>query len=515
MNRTLSYAELNIPSTCVEVNWSPPSGVRVSGIDCDTDTALLFGSSGIPGDGIKISSTSDCFRLGNDRLGLFPIYYSQPQSNRLLLSNSIDALIKKGACTQLDDDALAVFLRMGYFLGSDTPFAHIHAMPPNSEFKVTSGGVVLEQRDWRVSAFDRMPSREEAQREFGYRVQKVIDGYLARYVNKEIMVPISGGRDSRHLLLAILKAGKRPNHLVTVERFAPNGNEDIPAAQALCAAARLNTQILRQGEDLVNREIVNFHLSSHCVDENNWMFPVMEYFAALDGRALLFDGLAGDILSAGLYNSQEKMDLFAAGKTNRLAELILSRECSLRPDLTEQALRRWSAERAKVRLQAELNKYVGEANPTGHFLLRNRCLREVAHIPRTLLGRFGVVATPFLHPDVIDYMIDLPGEYFLDKRFHTEVINQQYPEFSGVPYAVKGGFTSASLQSRWRLAREGLRYINQSPGMGSVIRNEYLWPRVIKGLLSARYGSQTMYSMMTVPLYLATISRVTAENLFS
>src|SRR3989338_9822448 len=59
----------------------------------------------------------------NDRYGLFPLYYCCAD-NEIYLSTSIRQMLALGAPKDLDYDALAVFLRIGLFIGDDTPFKH-------------------------------------------------------------------------------------------------------------------------------------------------------------------------------------------------------------------------------------------------------------------------------------------------------------------------------------------------------------------------------------------------------
>jgi hypothetical protein len=65
----------------------------------------------------------------NDRHGVFPLFW-HASPGTIAVSPSIDALLDSGVPATLDDTALAVFLRAGYFAGDDTPFASIRALPP-------------------------------------------------------------------------------------------------------------------------------------------------------------------------------------------------------------------------------------------------------------------------------------------------------------------------------------------------------------------------------------------------
>ena len=57
-------------------------------------------------------------------------YFSD--KGRCALSPSVSKLIELGAPSDLDFAALAVFLHLGYFLGDETPFRAIRAVPPNA-----------------------------------------------------------------------------------------------------------------------------------------------------------------------------------------------------------------------------------------------------------------------------------------------------------------------------------------------------------------------------------------------
>ena len=67
--------------------------------------------------------------IENDRYGFCPLFYYSGK-NEFLISPSPLTLLQKGVPSDLDWPALAVFLRLGNFVGSDTPFKHIRLVPP-------------------------------------------------------------------------------------------------------------------------------------------------------------------------------------------------------------------------------------------------------------------------------------------------------------------------------------------------------------------------------------------------
>src|SRR5262249_59126445 len=74
----------------------------------------------------------------NDRYGFYPFYYFA-NSDEIAISTSIVRLLEAGASPVLDDPGLAAFLRLGFFLGEDTPFLEIRALPPSAVLEWRSG----------------------------------------------------------------------------------------------------------------------------------------------------------------------------------------------------------------------------------------------------------------------------------------------------------------------------------------------------------------------------------------
>ena len=129
-----------------------------------------------------------------------------------VLSTDLLQLVERGAPTGLDVDALSVFLRLGFFVGDDTPFASIRAvLPPRP-------GIATARL-----------SRPAAVR--GY-IDLVRQAIRRRLPTAPFVLPLSGGRDSRHLLYELLDAGCPPGRCVTCAT-SPARNEDENRAPAV------------------------------------------------------------------------------------------------------------------------------------------------------------------------------------------------------------------------------------------------------------------------------------------
>ena len=74
----------------------------------------------------------------NDRYGFYPLYYCY-RRGEVFLSPSIREILAQGAPNDFDYDALSVFLRLGWYLGEDTPFKYIKLLPPDATFVYKDG----------------------------------------------------------------------------------------------------------------------------------------------------------------------------------------------------------------------------------------------------------------------------------------------------------------------------------------------------------------------------------------
>lgn len=131
--------------------------------------------------------------LRNCRLGFFPLYY-YATDKEFGVSPSIEKLLAHGAPAELDDAAMAVYLRLGWTLGEDTVFRHIRALPPGGTVR-WSGGQARVSGGVSHPAPLRM-SREEAIATFADLVRQAVRRRAAKDI--PFVLPLSGGRELAH-----------------------------------------------------------------------------------------------------------------------------------------------------------------------------------------------------------------------------------------------------------------------------------------------------------------------------
>jgi asparagine synthase (glutamine-hydrolysing) len=438
-----------------------------------------------------------------DSLGFYPLYYFAHESG-IIVSPSIPKLLELDADAELDAAALSVFLRLGYFIGEDTPFRHIRALPPSGRLDWQRG--VLRLHRALPKATPVTMRRSEAIEEYATLFAEAIE---RRPPQGSYAVPLSGGQDSRHIAFELSAQGHRP-HCVTAHPLAVYlGSEATTAAQV---AERLGLPFyaVAQGMPAFVSERKKNLRTNFCADEHGWYMSLAEHLCS--NFDTVYDGLGGDVLSAGLFLDQERLDLMREGRFAEMAEQLLPRETLLQALMQPDAYDRFQRGLAVSHLAQELELHADAPNPVGQFFFFNRTRREIALSPYRLLGSIKRVYTPYLDHAVFEFLSSLPAEHFLDKRFHLECIAQTYPQHAQVPYHRRSsgrrpdwaGASAYAMSLMLELAR---------PSAGSLMRPFYVLPRLVRCLLQRSYSPEFITNLGPLLSYLTQLEgQVKAGN---
>ena len=426
--------------------------------------------------------------VANCRYGLRPLFYSV-RPGEIFVSTSIEKLLALGASPELDQEALAVFFRLNWFLAEDTPFKSIRIVPPAAQFT------------WDGSL--RIASKLHIVRPSGLARDAAIDGLVEtfrraverRYVDGAI-VPLSGGRNSRHTLYELCRIG-RPRLCVTAKEIPPwpNPNENTRYARLLAGTFGIEHAVIDYIADVVDAERRKNALSNFCTLEHAWYLAVHDRLDGESGR--VFDGLGGDYLAAGGGLDPKSVELLRAERVDDLARHLLVRRhvpgLSFLADETA-----FPFEAAYARVRRELERHLAAANPLSSFFFWNRVRRGIG------ASSFGIMAghdvsTPFVDHDVFDLLTGLTVDMFVDRTFHTQSIHRAFPQFSHIPFENKSR-TPAS-NPRLYLLRNWLKLLGHVTRNGaSVVDRSYLAPRLAAYALLGKvkpvwYDSAAIYAI--------------------
>jgi hypothetical protein len=445
----------------------------------------------------------------NDRYGYYPLFYAA-RGDEIWISPSVYRLVAEGAPAALDDAALAVFLRMGGFVGEDTPFAAIRQVPPAARFE-WRGGPPQVAGAYLIAKPERL-SRDAA-----------VDGFVTLFREAmrrdapdpaRVIVPLTGGRDSRHILLELCESGRRPARCVTARPHPPKSSDDVDVAARLAGVLGLEHLVLDQPPSRFASEWEKNTQTHLCTVEHAWTLPVARY---LEGRgAALYDGIAGDSLSQSTFLKARRLELFERGDVTALAEDLLGPEGYLPAFLPAGAYRRFTRDLGLARLRAELARHVDAPNGVGSFRLWNRTRRTISLAPHGILAQVADVYAPFLDPALFDFLSALPGRMLLDRQLHTDVVARAYPRYADVPYEVKGtrGPDRQAAHFRrlaWETWRAAARPPRRRGSRGALLRRAQLAARLARGALVPGYHAE-IASLAVLAIYLTQLETLADDG---
>src|SRR6267378_5610457 len=346
-----------------------------------------------------------------DRYGLAPLfYYHADDGSRFGVSPSVAALIDAGAPTALDYPALAVYLRLGQFVGDDTAFAAIRSAPPDST--LSWSGDTLE---FRKAVYRPTPNTSITRAQ---AISAYIDLFRAalrrRPPRGEFAVPLSGGRDSRHILFELVSSGLRPKVCVTART---SYQDDIRVAGLVTKALQLEHAIVEPLGSPLQLELRKNEITSFGVDIGTWPLVIRDFLESNE-IATVYDGIGGDVLSAGLFLTRELDQLFRRRRSSEIAAALLpDNEVILRKLVSAELCRHCPRDLAVDRLAKEIERHLDAHNPVTSFFFWNRTRRKIALTPYAMLGHQFTVFAPYLDADVFDFLTSLPTGLIIDHTF--------------------------------------------------------------------------------------------------
>lgn len=372
--------------------------------------------------------------VNNDRYGIYPLFWFTTPNGSICISTSILKLIKQGAPTELDVEALAVFFRLGTFLGEDTPFTAIKTLPPDAVFEWANGNLKYYGRYPKVSTASAV-SRDEA-------IDQYIDLFAKamakrRPTSDNFAIPVTGGRDSRHILLELHRTGIEPAVCVSALDNPPDPNKDPEIGKLLCNEMGFRHVTVDQKLSLLSAELRKNCETHFCAPAHAWFFALADFLNGCFDYT--YDGLGGDVLSQSSFLNPGIDAIFRSNDVHAISsELLFGRtpeQPVLKGLLPHKLQKSMSSEVAKGRLAKEVKKHLDMPNPTASFFFWNRTRRMTALAPYSLLEQQLCVYAPFLDHDLFDFMNTLPSSMLLDRTFHDDAISRAYPTFSHIPYA--------------------------------------------------------------------------------
>jgi hypothetical protein len=379
--------------------------------------------------------------LFSDRFGLMPLYVVR-RPNLLLVGDSLGQVISLlSEPLNANDAAWAHWLVFGTFLGSRTPFSEVLRFPPGEWWTIELPAltVLSERLDPLPATPDETLNRKEAIVQLTTLFQRAVERIASANSHLRLLVPLSGGWDSR-LIAGALRRAEIPFESVTTSWDSGTDLERVCAAEVAAHLAVPNAYYeLPPGYYL---QVLDRYVQAtdHGSVLHVWQQSFIDHLPA-QPPALIFDGYAGDLLLRGFRQpqlhtkstSEQTCDFYDHYRLKYGTEHLLATPAKRLVEFL-----------ARQALQSELG-----AEPTTFdhlcFLLDNRNRRNIALGPLRIMGQKTSVAFPFLDRALLDFALRVPARLRFDPTFYPELLDYVFP---GLGQIISSNSTSQNAAGR-------------------------------------------------------------------
>ncbi|WP_283137245.1 asparagine synthase-related protein [Rhizohabitans arisaemae] len=371
--------------------------------------------------GLIVSPDSVVLHTGG--FGLVDVYYSG-DDDAVYFAGLIEPLLSGGLTVNWD--AWAAILRLTYPLLEDTPYEGVRRLPGST-------ALIWSRRRGKLTVDRRRPRwvREEPY-DRGLRAGDVIEllrDALKPYADRPLLVPVSGGYDSRLLAAVTVSTGARVESWTT----SPDDGLDNDLDYARCVTAELGLPhriIPQNAADYPREALWTARRLEYLTSHHAWYAPFAK--AVQPTGMPVVDGLAGGPLLKNFLITADAVSARSdAERQAALLKALLTGEPHM-PILGAGALE-WIDDRVRSAFAQAVSPLRGHRSELPLSVLHTRTVRGIARSPVNLLGPETTPVFPFLHPEFLDGALSVPVTRKEGGRFYRELLRAASPRIAALP----------------------------------------------------------------------------------
>lgn len=384
--------------------------------------------------------------LVSDRFGANRHYVLQ-RPGALHVACEVKALAVFVERVEVDPAALASMLSFGYHIGELTILKNVKCLPNarHLEYRAADGQLTV-QRYWDYPYGELEPWRD-SEAELAEALHGHLTRALRRQLNgvKKILLPISGGLDSRTLAGLLAQSGFTGE--VLAYSYGQKSSRDVRYGRAIARKLGYRHVTIPTPADFLikHQDESAWRLDGEWTSELAWARISHTHPALGDTReCTVLSGMFGDIVSGSdIYHYRRQ----AGDSPLPLPELrnIFFR-CGTEYQLPDQASQLFlptHALAAEQALEAIIDRTLSPLQGmTPYFALQrtefeHRQRRHTATVTQSLEQDIKTIS-PFLDCAFVDFTLRIPFPLFHDKVLYKRMIRDHLPEVAAIPYAVTG-----------------------------------------------------------------------------
>ncbi len=409
-----------------------PPGVVADGVvgtpyrDASGQRAWVFGShqpeapsdwrqAALSWDAPGLADLGDRVVLHAGAVGFLDLFTRRIGDSLWFASRMADLLALDDEPMAVDWEAWACTLVLGCPVGDATPFQAIRRLEGAAAHVLERSTGVLRHERWDppwVGLDEVAPDAGDPG-----AVWDVARALVRRLPAGPIALPLSGGFDSRLMLLALRDAGRIPRLWSTDK---DDGLADMAITAELAGHLGQPVEVVRHEPGMTGQTMLTTMARvEHMVPLHWWMTPL--------GSALHADGLPiADALAAAtaIKGAFQERAVAArdAGVDWRPAVLETLQRQSPDGAVLDTQVSRWAFPTARGAWMRAADQVRGDANEVTLVILRSRTTRAIANLSHWIFGPEVRVDMPFAHPDLLRVGFQAGYRRRADGGFYREVL---------------------------------------------------------------------------------------------
>jgi asparagine synthase (glutamine-hydrolysing) len=380
---------------------------------------------------------TDTLLLINDRYGTIKMFYYYDK-NCFCFAPKIRPLLELGVKKMIKKDALFDFFIFGFLLGEKTFFEDIFQLPPATILEFSKGNLRLSQYwdyEFDCNNYDTRP-REQLIDELGRLWEKSVERRIIK--GKKIIIPLSGGFDSRAILAAALKYSSKDD--IITFTFGEKGSFDFEIGNMIAQKTGIeNVSLGVEKEDFENQNRTSFFDTEGMIDATPY-FAVRGYRGIKTfGENILSGFMGGETMGSLVLPKMINFRLKSKRDYNRARNLIFN----WRTRHNYKIIKKLCAPLLKdvPDFKHSFNQTTRDLNDIASKEFINYCTRWLYKNEEWNYTSFCVLrfrnlfeySIPFLDNDLVDFMLKIPPDLRLNKSLYKSMLLKKYPELFTLP----------------------------------------------------------------------------------
>ncbi|KAB8197282.1 asparagine synthetase B family protein [Nonomuraea phyllanthi] len=377
--------------------------------------AETYETPGLIGDGESVT-------LHTGALGLVDVYFVR-HGDAVYFSSLIQPLLSL-APIEIDWSAWASILQVTFPLGEATPYTGVKRLPGSSALVWRYGRLATERRlpRWlRTEPYESWISPGE--------IVELLGEVYAGYEGRKLLVPVSGGYDSR------LLAGVAVARGMDVESWTTSPDDgtdtDIAFARAITRELDIPHRVITQDAAAYPGDAAEVaRRLEYLTPHHAWYAPFAKEVHGA-GR-ILVDGLAGGPLLKNFMVSGAALEARTQAERSAAVLSSLSLGAPSQPFLSKAAAQ-WMEETVREQFAAATSMFHGHRAELPLSVLHTRTVRGIARSVVNLVGPEASFAAPFIDPRFFDAALSVGVARKHQGRFYREVLHAANPRVAALP----------------------------------------------------------------------------------